>query len=647
MSNFGFVRIATATPKLRVTDVAYNVNEMVNICRQAAEAGVQFLIFPELAFTGYTCGDLFFQRELRQATLDGLQTLLSETEGMPMVIAVGLPVWTDNQLFNCAAVCSDGQILGVVPKSRIPGYKEFYEPRWFASARRAINNQVELLGKVVPFGSDLLFKDARIDHFTIGVEICEDLWMPIPPSSYMVLAGATIIGNLSASNEVVGKADYRRQLVVQQSGRGICAYAYASCGPHESTTDVVFSGHCLIAENGGLLMESEMFRRDSNWMIADVDVERIVREREMTNSFGDSIPDRLMNYRTIEFLSPRIDLRQTSLQRRIDPHPFVPGDDALRDQRCQMIFNIQSAGLAKRLEHLQENAGSNKVVIGISGGLDSTLALLVVVNAFDQIDMKREQIIAVTMPGFGTTSRTKSNAAKLCEALGVSLREIAIAPSVSQHFTDIGHDPNVHNIVYENAQARMRTMILMDLGFTIGTGDLSELALGWCTYNGDHMSMYAVNAGVPKTLVKHLVRWVADTKMNEIARAVLYDILDTPISPELLPPDAVGNIAQKTEDVIGPYELIDFFIFQTLRNGSSPQKIQFLAEIAFAGRYDAVTLNKWLTIFYQRFFSQQFKRSCLPDGPKIGSVSVSPRGDLRMPSDAVPTAWLKAVKLME
>jgi NAD+ synthase (glutamine-hydrolysing) len=644
MSNYGFVRVATATPKLRVADVDYNVSEMIELCRQAANEDVKFLVFPELAITGYTCADLFFQRELQQAARNGLRKLLDSTRSLEMLIAVGLPLSTDNQLFNCAAVGCRGELLGIVPKSRIPGYKEFYEPRWFASARRAINKEYDFFDRRVPFGADLIFKNSRVDHFIVGIEICEDLWMPIPPSSHMVLDGATIIGNLSASNEVVGKAEYRRPLVVQQSGRGICAYVYTSCSVHESTTDVVFSGHCLIAENGSLLAESDLFRRDSYLMIADVDVERLVREREMTNSFGDSIPDDTVTYRPVYFQASALDFASAKLKRRVDPHPFVPADDALRDHRCQVIFNIQTAGLAKRIEHLRNNFGVNHVTIGISGGLDSTLALLVAVKALDLLGMEHSQITAVTMPGFGTTGRTKSNARNLCEALGVTLREISIGPSVLQHFSDIGHDPNLHNATFENSQARMRTMILMDLGFVVGTGDLSELALGWCTYNGDHMSMYGVNAGIPKTLVKHLVRWVAETEMEEPTRSVLHDIIDTPISPELLPPDASGNIVQKTEDIVGPYELIDFFIFQTLRNGYTARKVLFLAEIAFGERYDSDTLLKWLESFYVRFFGQQFKRSCLPDGPKVGSVSLSPRGDLRMPSDAMPDVWLKALR---
>lgn len=647
MSNYGFVRVACATPKIRVTDVKYNVAEIIKLCEMALKENVQMLVFPELAITGYTCGDLFFQRELLQAAKEGLLELVVATQAMPMLIVVGLPISTDNQLFNCAAVISRGKLLGIIPKTRIPGYKEFYEPRWFAPARRVINSEMEILGESVPFGADLLFKDVNNRDFIVGIEICEDLWMPIPPSSHMVLNGATVIGNLSASNEVVGKAEYRKPLVVQQSGRGICAYVYTSCGTHESTTDVVFSGHCMIAENGSLLAESELFRRDSYLTIADVDVERLVREREMTNSFGETIPDEMQAFRPIYFNNDLLDFTQTKLKRHIDPHPFVPGDDAQRGQRCQVIFNIQVAGLAKRLEHLRDNFGLKQAVIGISGGLDSTLALLVMVGAFDLIGVSRDKILAVTMPGFGTTGRTKSNAIRLCESLGVSLREIPISETVMQHFKDIGHDPAIHNLTYENAQARMRTMILMDLGFVVGTGDLSELALGWCTYNGDHMSMYGVNAGIPKTLVKHLVRWVADSKMDKNTQVILSDILDTPISPELLPPDASDKIVQKTEEIVGPYELIDFYVFHTLRNGYSPNKIHFLAKIAFTGKYESAALLKWLEAFYIRFFGQQFKRSCLPDGPKVGSVSLSPRGDWRMPSDSVPSAWLEALRAID
>jgi len=647
MSSYGFVRVACATPKMKVADVKYNLAEMLKICEKAAAEKVQMLVFPELAITGYTCGDLFFQRELLKAAREALLEMATSTKNLKMLIIVGLPISTDNQLFNCAAVISQGKVLGVVPKVRIPGYKEFYEPRWFASARRVINPELTLAGERVPFGADLLFKSSSNSSFVVGIEICEDLWMPIPPSSHMVLNGATVIGNLSASNEIVGKAEYRKPLVVQQSGRGICAYIYTSCGAHESTTDVVFGGHCMIAENGSMLAESELFRRDSYLTIADIDLERLVREREMTNSFGETIPDELEAFRAIYFNSESLDFTNTKLKRQVDPHPFVPGDDAQRDHRCQVIFNIQVAGLAKRLEHLQHNFGLKQAVIGISGGLDSTLALLVMIGAFDLLGISRKQILAVTMPGFGTTGRTKSNAVRLCESLDVSLKEISIVDSVMQHFKDIGHDPNIHNLTYENAQARMRTLILMDLGFVIGTGDLSELALGWCTYNGDHMSMYGVNGGIPKTLVRHLVKWVADSKMDKPTQAILHDILDTPISPELLPPDASDKIVQKTEEIIGPYELIDFFIFHTLRNGYPASKIHFLAKIAFGEKYKSEDLLKWLESFYQRFFGQQFKRSCLPDGPKVGSVSLSPRGDWRMPSDAVPSVWLEALKIIK
>jgi NAD+ synthase (glutamine-hydrolysing) len=645
MSHLGFVRVATATPVLEVANVPFNVAAIVQLCQQATAAQVQFLVFPELCVTGYTCGDLFFQQQLQQAAWQGLETLLAQTAKSTLLFVVGLPVSLDSQLFNCAAVCHRGQLLGIVPKSRIPGYKEFYEPRWFAPARRAHSHQLFFQGNAVAFGSDLLFQDTAIPDFLVGLEICEDLWMPIPPSSYMVLAGATIIGNLSASNELVGKADYRRPLVQQQSGRGMCVYLYAGCGVHESTTDVVFGGHSLIAENGSLLTESTLFNREATLLIADVDVERLRREREMTNSFGEAVSEEAKTYRRLNFTSVPLDLTTTTLRRRLDPHPFVPANDSERDQRCQIIFNIQTAGLAKRLTHLHGSIGLDRVVIGISGGLDSTLALLVTVNAFDLVNLPRTNILAVTMPGFGTTERTRQNAIQLCAALGVTLREICIAPSVTQHFADIGHDPNVHDLTYENAQARMRTLILMDLGFVIGTGDLSELALGWCTYNGDQMSMYGVNVGVPKTLVRHLVSWVAERRIDQpTAQQVLQDILATPISPELLPPDKVGQIAQKTEDILGAYEVLDFYIFHTLRHGYTPAKILQLAKLAFATRYTPTQLTTWLQNFYQRFFAQQFKRSCLPDGPKVGSVSLSPRGDWRMPSDASAMIWKEITK---
>ncbi|MCS6884242.1 MAG: NAD(+) synthase [Acidobacteriota bacterium] len=640
---YGFVRVAAAVPRVRVADVGYNVSQILELCRQAGDEGVQILAFPELCITGYTCADLFHQKQLQHVALDGLKELLAATSALPMLIIVGLPVAVDSQLFNCAAVLFRGRLLGIVPKTRLPGYKEFYEPRWFAPARRAISKEVLLFGERVPFGNDLLFRDLNNRQLIVGVEICEDLWMPIPPSSHMVLDGATVIVNLSASNELVGKADYRRQLVLQQSGRCICTYVYSSCGVHESTTDVVFSGHAMIAENSSMLAESALFRRDNYFIVVDSDVERLVREREVTNSFGECIPDDRASYRFVDYEGVGLDLNKRRLCRYVDPHPFVPSDISTRNERCRTIFAIQAAGLAKRLEHLQQMAGLKEVVIGISGGLDSTLALFVTVKAFDMLGMNRKQIVAITMPGFGTTGRTRSNAIVLCEALGVTIREISITESVLRHFADIGHDPEVKNVTYENAQARMRTMILMDLGFVIGTGDLSELALGWCTYNGDHMSMYGVNAGVPKTLVRHLVRWVADVEADEQTRRILQDILDTPISPELLPPDEEGRIAQKTEQIVGPYELTDFFTFHALRNGYTADKILFLAEQAFADKYSKDELVKWLRSFYVKFFSQQFKRSCLPDGPKVGSVSLSPRGDLRMPSDGLPNAWINCL----
>ena len=660
---YGFIKVAAAVPELKVAACCYNVDKMLSMIRDAEDAGVEIVVFPELSITAYTCGDLLQQDRLLKAALEGLGRLAEATKGLRIIAIAGMPLLVDNQLFNCAAVIQNGEILGLVPKTYIPGYSEFYEERWFAPGRNAHSDSVELFGKKVPFGTDLLFascgSDASmpgsVDQVCFGVEICEDLWHPVPPSSYLATAGAAVIFNLSASNELIGKAEYRRELVKSQSAKCISGYVYASSGVYESTTDVVFGGHALITENGAVLRESERFLRKSHMIISEIDVQRLMNNRIKNTSFMDGVTGR--NFRKIPFrlfVEPETETTGGkgpdmtakacgfSLTRFVDPYPFVPSDKKERDRRCSEILAIQTAGLAKRLEH----TGARKAVIGISGGLDSTLALIVTARTFDLLNIPRKNILAVTMPGFGTTDVTYENAVQLIRSFGAEFREINIKKACLQHFEDIGHDPAVHDITYENVQARERTQILMDLanklnGLVIGTGDLSELALGWCTYNGDHMAMYSVNCGVPKTLIRHLVQWAADTMDDRTTAEVLGRILETPISPELLPPDEKGRIQQKTEDVVGPYELHDFFLYQMVRCGAQPKKILYLAEHAFGGKYDAQTIKSWLRVFIKRFFSQQFKRSCLPDGPKVGTISLSPRGDWRMPSDASGEEWLK------
>ena len=636
--NYGFIRVAAAVPKLKVADCRYNTLRITELVKSAHEAGAQIVVFPELSLTSYSCGDLFHQHALLQAALEELERLLEATAPLETIVIAGLPIAVDNQLFNCAAVMQKGRLLGMVPKAYIPGYKEFYEERWFAPGSRAISSAVRLLGCEVPFGTDLLFEARGEHHVCFGVEICEDLWVPIPPSSYQALDGAHLLFNLSASNELIGKYEYRRELIGQQSARCVAGYLYVSAGVDESTTDVVYGGHALIAENGALLAESERFAREGQLTVADVDIQRLQNDRFKNTSFMEAAP--LKSFRKIAFtLSGN---GRDDLKRYVDPRPFVPSDEGARDRRCGEIFAIQTAGLAKRLAH----TGVKNAVIGISGGLDSTLALLVTAKTFDLLGIPRENITAVTMPGFGTTDITYTNAVKLIGALKADFREINIREACLRHFADIGHDPAVHDVTYENVQARERTQILMDIankqgGLVIGTGDLSELALGWCTYNGDHMSMYAVNCSIPKTLVKYLVRWAADNVAERETADVLLSILDTPITPELLPPDEDGKIRQKTEDIIGPYELHDFFLYHAVRYGAPPKKVRFMAGKAFSGVYTEKEIERWLRVFYKRFFSQQFKRSCLPDGPKVGTISLSPRGDWRMPSDAEASVWLE------
>lgn len=639
MSKYGFVRVAVATLVTKVGDCSNNTNQIIELANRAAEDQVNIIVYPELSITGYTCGDLFFQNQLLDSALEALIGLKHYSEGKNLVMIVGLPIKVGSSLFNCAAFINNGKILGLVPKHFMPTYNEFYEHRWFSTAKALTCKSLIIDGYDVPIGSDLIFASTTWQDLKIGIEICEDLWTPIPPSSLLALEGATLIANLSASNELVSKIDYRKQLISSQSARTITGYLYASSGYGESTTDVVYGGHCLIYENGTLLAENQRFLLDAHYTFSEIDINRLSNDRLKMTTFRDSIMNvQPFSIREIPFdLASDIDL----LNRTIDPHPFVPLNKTKRDLRCEEIFSIQTMGLTKRLAHI----GCQKVVVGVSGGLDSTLALLVCSKTFENLGLNKKNIIGVTMPGYGTTDRTYQNAIKLIEQLGATLKEISIREACFLHFKDIGHDESTHDITFENVQARERTQILMNLSnkenaIVIGTGDLSELALGWATYNGDHMSMYGVNVSIPKTLVRYLVEWVSHKTTNQELQNTLEDILLTPVSPELLPPDADGNIAQKTEEVVGPYELHDFFLYYMVRFGFKPSKILFLAETAFKSSYSKDTILFWLKTFYKRFFSQQFKRSCLPDGPKVGSICLSPRGDWRMPSDAVVNEWL-------
>ena len=628
----GFVKIAAATPDLRVADCAYNASEIVKLARQAAAKGAHLVVFPELCLTGYTCGDLFLQRTLLDGALAALDTVRRETAALNAAVVVGLPLVHQGKLFNVAAVLCGGKIEGIVPKQFIPNYSEFYEARHFVSGAGVPFQTISLLGQDTLFagGEPLVFQCADMPEFTLGVEICEDLWVANPPSTRLAQAGATVIVNLSASDEIIGKASYRRDLVRQQSARLLCAYLYADAGFGESTQDLVFAGHDLIAENGALLAESRLF--DRGIIYADIDVQRLTHERRRMNTF---VTEQNPAVAALPVHPGANDLTDRTFPRT----PFVPASKALRDERCEEILSLQATGLATRLRHTH----AKTAVVGLSGGLDSTLALIVLVHAFDMLGLDRKGILAVTMPCFGTTARTKGNAEKLADAYGVTLETVDIKAAVDQHFSDIGQSKDDLSVTFENGQARMRTLVLMNLanktgGMVVGTGDLSELALGWATYNGDHMSMYGVNASIPKTLVRYLVAYEADRTMGELSD-VLYDVLDTPVSPELLPPKD-GEISQKTEDLVGPYELHDFFLYYMLRFGYPPRKIYRIARKTFAGVYDDATIKKWLVTFVRRFFTQQFKRSCLPDGPKVGTVTLSPRGDWRMPSDACAALWL-------
>ena len=633
--NSGFLKVAAVSPRVTVGGIKQNLKNAVQELHAAERDGIKLLVFPELYLSAYTCGDLFLQRTLQEDCKKALLTLCDETKGSDMVVCIGVPLVWKARLYNCAAVLQNGQILAVIPKTYLPNYNEYYEKRWFASGD-GVQSELRIGTQTVPFGQTLV---RLSENAVLGVELCEDLWVPAPPSTSLCLAGANLIVNLSASNEAVTKNDYRRSIIVAQSAKCFCAYVYASAGVGESSTDLVFSGSCTIAENGTILSEGERFAFDGSRAVADIDLDKLIAERQRDGSFSDNAAH-LAAFPAVSTCVPVPETAFEDVTRLFDRHPFVPSDEREKDARCREILAIQSHALAKRLAH----TGLHKAVVGISGGLDSTLALLVCVRTMQILKQPTENILCVTMPGFGTTDRTYHNACDLVRAFGAQLMEIPIRDAALGHMRDIGHDPSVQDVTYENTQARERTQILMDLankhgGLLVGTGDLSELALGWCTYNADHMSMYGVNAGVPKTLVRHLVENEAEHLPENVAR-ILRDILDTPVSPELLPPDKEGNIQQKTEEELGPYEVHDFFLYHFLRFGTPPKKLLFMARRAFAGTYTDEQLTRWLKLFLRRFFANQFKRSCLPDGPKVGSVSLSPRGDWRMPSDADCTDWM-------
>ena len=634
IKKYGYLRVGAIVPSLEVGNVQKNTLEIIEQIKKASLEQVQIVTTPELSLTGYTCSDLFFQDVLLEESILGLEKILESTKNLDIISIIGLPIKIKNKLYNCAVVIQKGKILGAVPKSYLPNYNEFYEKRWFESGI-GLNEKITLLGQTVPVTTDLLFQDEEDSTYTFAIEICEDLWSSNPPSTRHAESGAMVIFNLSASNEIIGKYEFRKNLIASQSARTISSYVYASSGVNESTTDVLFSGSALICEDGSILKENKRFDFASNMIYTDVDIKRLLNNRYRNTTYQNV----LENDHTIVKVSIKDSV--TALVRTYPEYPFVPKNELRCNERCEEIFNIQSCALAKRLKHI----GTKKTVIGISGGLDSTLAFLVIVSAYQKLGIDNSNIIAITMPGFGTTDRTYNNAVNLVKEYGATLREISIKDAVLQHFKDIDHDVNNHDVTYENAQARERTQILMDVankegGILVGTGDLSELALGWCTYNGDHMSMYAVNTSIPKTLVRYLVKWIADTTEKKGQKETIYDILDTPISPELLPPDKNGEIKQKTESTIGPYVLHDFFLYHFLRYGASPSKIRYIANQTFKDAYSEEEIDKWLRVFLKRFFSQQFKRSCIPDGVKVGTISLSPRGDLRMPSDASVAIWL-------
>ena len=639
MKEYGYVRVGAMVNKLFLANPIKNAEEIIKQIKEAVKLNTSIVTTPELSLTGYTCGDLFLQDQLLEDSKKALQKVLEETKELDIISILGMPIKQDNQLFNCAVVIQKGKILGIVPKTYIPNYQEFYEARWFSSSKDLKNNEIEILGQNVPISTNLLFQDKTLTDITFGIDICEDLWTVTPPSNNHTLAGATIIFNLSSSNELIGKQEYRKSLVSSQSARTISAYIYASSGVMESTSDVLFGGASMIYENGSKLAENKRFEIESNIITADIDVLKLANDRRKNRSYMNMAQK--LEYNTI-----KIEVFDTikELQREYKEYPFVPSNELERSRRCEEIIEIQSSALARRLIQL----GNPKCIIGMSGGLDSTLAYLVIVKAFEKLKRNTKDIIGITMPGFGTTGRTYQNAVDLVKEYGATLKEISIKEASLLHMKDIGLPEDDRSITYENIQARERTQILMDVanmegGLVIGTGDLSELALGWCTYNGDHMSMYAVNTSIPKTLVRYLVAWVADTTDGKKKEA-LKDILDTPISPELLPPDEAGNILQKTESSIGPYVLHDFFLYHFLRYGATPKKIYMLAKHTFKNSFSKEEIKKWLKVFIRRFFTQQFKRNCIPDGVKVGSISLSPRGDLRMPSDASYEAWLKELE---
>ena len=641
-NKFGYIRVAAAVPEMRVADCQYNASQIKALISDALQQGVEVVCVPELSITGYTCADLFFTQQLQQDSLAALEDICQFTRNLPIIVLVGTPLKVDNNLYNCAFVMTDGELVGVVPKINLPNTGEFYEKRWFSSGRDVLEHQVnsirpriptiELWGDAVPFGIDLLF---TTNHYTFGIEICEDLWSPLPASTQLAIQGAEIIFNLSSSNCVTGKHTFRQRMITQQSARVHCGYVYASSGIGESTTDIVFSGSTYIAENGEMLEMGDRFQMENSMIISEIDVERLRIDRQRNTNFTH---DKIGHYRHIQVAPLEVDTDPANdtrypIHRHFPKTPFLPKRDQAIDY-CQDVFNLQAHGLLRRWQHTH----AHTLIIGISGGLDSTLALLVCVFAADRLGYRREQIIGVTMPGFGTSNRTYHNAIALMEQLGISIHEIPIRDMATQHLQDIGHDLDNHDITYENAQARIRTLVLMDLankynGIVVGTGDMSELALGWATYCGDQMSMYGVNAGVPKTLVRYMVQYAAENIFGSAIRAILMDIIDTPVSPELLPTDDEGNIAQITEDKVGPYELHDFFLYYYLRYGFTQEKIAFMASIAFENVYTPETINHWLSVFMRRFFTQQFKRNCMPDGPKVVGLSLSPRGDWRMPSD--------------
>ena len=628
----GFVKVAAVTPDIRVADVEFNKEQICRKMDEAAASGAKIIVFPELCVTGYTCSDLFTQDVLLDHAREVLTEIAAHTRDMDALVFVGAPLAVDGELYNVAAAMNHGKILGLTTKTFLPNYGEFYEMRQFREGPEKAR-EIEFDGEMVPFGPKILFTAKQMEHLIVAAEICEDVWSPVPPSIEAVREGATVIANCSASDETIGKATYRESLIEGQSARLIAGYIYSNAGEGESTTDLVFGGHNLIAENGTILAESKRF--ENGIIYSEIDVNRLMSERRKNTTFKTA------KERTLTRVPFDIEITETELTRVFPSRPFVPSENRERAKRCEEILTIQAMGLKKRLEHTHAKCA----VVGISGGLDSTLALLVTAKAFDELGLDRKNIISVTMPCFGTTDRTYNNACKMSLSLGAELREVPIAAAVMQHFKDIGHDPEDHSVTYENSQARERTQVIMDIanangGMVIGTGDMSELALGWATYNGDHMSMYGVNASVPKTLVRHLVQYYADTTDDKELQEVLYDVLDTPVSPELLPPKD-GKIAQKTEDLVGPYELHDFFLYYFLRFGYAPSKIYRIAKYSFAGEYDDETIYKWLRTFCWRFFAQQFKRSCLPDGPKVGTVALSPRGDWRMPSDACVASWMR------